>query len=156
MAVATDITLDNVRILRDIKESETEHTDPLVSPVIDAKNCTKTMESLEEYTRGNIGVKGVVLYYVERYKEAVAPSFDEPETSFFSAEDEMVAFISIIEGGLRTLTFKIDMMKVWGMISMITIELDFWNYVKSALRKRDGWKAYRENRGTGNSPPYNQ
>ena len=48
VAVETDITLDNLRLLREIKESEREHTDTLVSPVIYANNWTKTMESLEE------------------------------------------------------------------------------------------------------------
>ena len=42
MAVATDITLDNVRLLRELKESEKEHKDPVVSPVIDANNLPKT------------------------------------------------------------------------------------------------------------------
>ena len=76
MAVATDITFDNVRILREQNESEKEQKDPVVSPVIDAKNCPKTMKSLEEYLQGNIGVKGVPLSYVVRYEEAVAPSLD--------------------------------------------------------------------------------
>ena len=55
---------------------------------------------------------------------------DEPETSFLSAEDEMVARAPIIEGGTRTITFKTYMMKVWGLIFVITRDLDFWNYVK--------------------------
>ena len=55
-----------------------------------------------------------------RYKEAVAPSLDETETSFLSVEDNMVACPPILEGGLRNVTFKTDMMKVWGLISVIT------------------------------------
>ena len=86
VAVPTDITLDSVRLLREIKESKKEHTDTLVSPVIDAKNWSKTMDSLEEYLSGNIGVKRVPLYYVVRYEEAVAPSLDEPATRFLSDE----------------------------------------------------------------------
>ena len=54
---------------------------------------------------------------------------DEPGTSFSSAEYDMVARAPILEGGLRTVTFKTDMMKVWGMISVITGDLDFWTYV---------------------------
>ena len=49
---------------------------------------------------------------------------DEPETSFLSVEDDMVACAPIIEGGLRNVTFKTDMMKVWGLISVITRYLD--------------------------------
>ena len=54
MAVATDITLDNASLLRELKESKKEHTDPVVSLVIDAKNWPKTMESLEDYLMGGI------------------------------------------------------------------------------------------------------
>ena len=82
------------------------------------------MESLEEYRRGHIGVKGVPLSYVVRSKEAVGPSSYKPDTSFSSAEDEMVACTPILEGGLRTVTFKTDMMKVWGLISAIMRDLD--------------------------------
>ena len=82
------------------------------------------MESLEEYLRGHIEVKGVPLSYVVRSEVAVAPSLDEPATSFLSAEYEMVACALILEGGLRTLTLKTDMMKVWGLIHAITRDLD--------------------------------
>ena len=106
MEVPTNITLDSVRLLRDIKEREKEHTNTLVSPVIDSNNWPKTMESLEEYLRGDIGVKGVPLSYMVRSKEAVTPSLHEPETSFSSDEDEMVARAPILEGGLRTATSR--------------------------------------------------
>ena len=42
VAVPTDTTLNSVHILRKLKESENEHTDPLVSLVIDANNWLKT------------------------------------------------------------------------------------------------------------------
>ena len=44
---------------------------------------------------------------------------DKPETSFSSAEDKMVAHATILESGMRTVTFKTDMIKVWGMVSVI-------------------------------------
>ena len=86
MVVATDITLYNVRLLRELKDSEKEHMDPLLSPVIDANNWPKIMESLEEYLRENIGVKGVPLSYLVRSKEKVDPRLDETETSLPPAE----------------------------------------------------------------------
>ena len=55
-----------MRLLRELKESEKKHKDPVVSPIIDAKNWPKTMESLEEYLRGHFGVKRVPLSYVVR------------------------------------------------------------------------------------------
>ena len=86
-AVSNNITVDNMRLFRELKESVKEHKHQVVYPVIDAKNWPKTMESLEEYLRGHIGGKGVPLSYVVRSKEAVAPSLEEPETSFLSAKD---------------------------------------------------------------------
>ena len=59
----------------------------MVSLVIDGKNWKKTIDSLEEYLRGHIGIKGVPLSYVVRSKEAVDPSLDEPEKRLFSAKD---------------------------------------------------------------------
>ena len=102
------------------------------------------MESLDDCLRGNIGIKWVPLNYVMRSEKTVAPSLDESETSFLSAEYEMVAHTPIIEGGLRTVTFKTDTMKVWGMIYVITRDLDCWTYVKSSQRTRDGRKSYRD------------
>ena len=61
VAVSNDITLDNVRLLIELKENKKEHKDPVVSLAIDANNWPKTMESLEEYLRGHIVVKGVPL-----------------------------------------------------------------------------------------------
>ena len=79
-----------------------------------------------------------------RANAVVTPSLDEPVASFSSAEYEMVARAPILEGGLRTATFKTDMMKDWGMISAITRDLDCWTYVKAAQNTRDGSKSYRD------------
>ena len=102
------------------------------------------MESLEEYLRGHTGVKGAPLSYVVKSEEEVASSLDEPETSFSSSKDEMVVRAPILEGGLRTVIFKTDMMKVWGLIYVITRDLDCWTYAKPYQRTRDGRKAYRD------------
>ena len=44
----------------------------------------------------------------------MAPSLDEPKTRFLSDKDKMVARAPILEGVMRTVTFKTDMMKVCG------------------------------------------
>ena len=69
---------------------------------------------------------------------------DEPATRLSSAEDEMVACAPILEGGMRTATFKTDMMKVWGMISVIRKDLYCLTHVKSSNSTRDGKKAYSD------------
>ena len=55
--------------------------------------------------------------------------------SFSSAEVEMVARATILEGSLMNMTFNTDMMKVWGLISVITRDLDCWS-------TRDGVELY--------------
>ena len=69
---------------------------------------------------------------------------DEPETRFSSAKYDMVAHIPILEGGMRIITFETDIMKVKGLISVITRELDCWAYEKSYQRTKDARKAYRD------------
>ena len=54
----------------------------------------------------------------------------------------MFARAPIIEDGLKNVTFNTDMMKVWGVISVIMRDLYCWTYVKSAQRTRYGSKAY--------------
>ena len=73
VAVATNVTLDNVRLLRQLEYLVKEHKDPVVSPVIDAKNWPKTMENLEKDLRGNIGDKGVPLSLMWRYPKNQRP-----------------------------------------------------------------------------------
>ena len=76
-----------------------------------------------------------------RSEEVVAPSLDEPETSFSSSEDERFACAPIIEGGLRTITFKTDTMEFFELIYVITRDLDCWTYVQ---RTRDVIKTYHD------------
>ena len=71
----------------------------------------------------------------------MAPSLYELDTSFSSDEYYMVARALILEGVLRTVTFKTDMMKVWDLISEIMRDLECWTYVNSDQRTRDGRKA---------------
>ena len=65
-------------------------------------------------------------------EESVAPILDEPEMSLSSAKDDMIVHVPVI--------FKADMMKVWGLISVIPRDIDCWTYVKSAQ-----WKIYGRN-----------
>ena len=76
--------------------------------------------------------------------EALAPSLNEPEMSFLSAKDEMVARAPILEGRMRTISFNTDMMIFWVLISVITRDLDCRNYVELSQMARYGMKAYRD------------
>ena len=65
----------------------------------------------------------------------MAPNLDEPETSFSSAKYAMVLCAPLLDGGLRTVTFMTETMKVWVVISVVTRDLYCWTYVKSDQRE---------------------
>ena len=50
--------------------------------------------------------------------------------------------VPILEGGMRTVIFNTEMMKVCGLIYVITRDLDCWTYVKLSQRTRDVRKDY--------------
>ena len=58
VAVATDITLDNMRILCELKEREKERKDHMVSPVIDAKNWPNPWRVWRSTLGGILELKG--------------------------------------------------------------------------------------------------
>ena len=59
------ITLANVRALRDLRDAEIDHVDHEPMPkLMDSKNWPKTMEGIVEYLRGCLGVMKIPLSYV--------------------------------------------------------------------------------------------
>jgi hypothetical protein len=72
--VVTDdqITIDSVRELCSLKEQEADHKD-LNPPELDSKNWPRTIEAMEEWLGGCLGVTKIPLAYVIREEEAVAP-----------------------------------------------------------------------------------
>jgi hypothetical protein len=64
--VPVDITLVNVRSIRELCTSEGKHEDPKVKPTIDDNDWPKTMEAFDEYFRAYHGETGIPLAYVIR------------------------------------------------------------------------------------------
>ena len=61
------ITLANIRALRDLRDAEMDHVDLEPKPKLtDLKNWPKTMEGIIEYLRGCLGVTKIPLSYVVR------------------------------------------------------------------------------------------
>jgi hypothetical protein len=149
------LTLVSVRGVRSLKEWEGNQDDP--SPpdgIINSKDWAKTMESIVEYLRGNLGVTKVPLSYVVRDDPDVPADADDPASGtvgsrYPNKQEEMIArapFWSIVAGaapGTYGASFLTDRERVWELISALTRDHECWSYVKPAQRARDGRAAYR-------------
>ena len=139
---AADVTLQNVRGYQNHKKWEEDHDD-VEAPEINAKDWPRTMDALEEYLRGCLGVTKIPLAYVVREEEAV-PAAD-PAGGYTSLQDELIARAPFRETAAPndyTATYLADRSRVWELISDITREHDCWTYVRPAQRTRDGRMAF--------------
>ena len=138
----SDITLANVRSLRGHKEWEEQHED-LEAPEINPRDWPRTIDSLEEWLRGNLGLTKIPLMYVVRDEIEVKPSADDPEANYDTKQDELISRAPIHDAtGVPTATYLADRGRVWDLLSEITRNKECWSYVRPAQRKRDGRKAY--------------
>lgn len=140
VVAAADVTIDSVRELRHHREWEDAHKD-VDPPTIDPKDWPRTIEGLEEYLRGCLGVTKIPLAYVVRDEEQV-PAAD-PVGGYGTKLDELIARAPIRSAnGDYTPTFLTDRSKVWELISDITRDKDCFTYVRPAQRTRDGRMAF--------------
>ena len=144
MIVVTDITLDDIRAVRNLREEEEKHKD-LTAPTLSKSDWPKNMETIQEYLRGCLGMTGIPLAYVIRDNEAVKTADDDPEIGYGTVQEEMIARAPIRDPVTNEFvkTFLSDRQKVWEKLSAITRDDVCWSYVKPAQRKRDGREAYR-------------
>ena len=150
VVTANDITLANIRALRHHIEWEDTHDD-VDPPEINEKDWPKTIEAIEEYLRGCLGVTKIPLAYVIR--EDPEPN-DPPAGGFVTLQDELIARAPIFAppgaGGIvrgYTATYLTDRAKVWELISNLTREKDCYTYVRPAQRARDGRLAFEGLKG---------
>jgi len=143
--LADMITLENVRSLKELKAWEKDHTD-VEKPEINPKDWPKTIESIEEYLRGCLGVTKIPLAYVVREATAI-PGID-PVGGYSSRQDELIARSPIVNAaGNFTPTYLSDRTKVWELLSEITREKECWTYVRPAQKTRDGRLAFERLKG---------
>ena len=137
-----DIELDPIRQMRDLREWEEAHEDTKPQDnIINAKDWHKTLEALEEYLRGCLGVTQIPLAYVIRKDEAITadPAPNQPSRGWPSMQDELIGRAPIIGAdGTHTQTYLTDRAAVWEKIAALTRDKACWTYVKVAQRTRDG------------------
>ena len=140
---ANDVTAASVRALKPLKDWESSHKD-VQAPEIDAKDWPRTIEALEEWLRGCLGVTKIPLAYVIR--DNVVPAAQDPPGGFSTKQAELIARAPIQQVGVvpptNDSTFDSDNAKVWELISNITRDHECWSYVRPAQRRRDGRAAF--------------
>jgi hypothetical protein len=144
---AADITLERVRALKDHRKSEKEHTD-VDAPSINNKDWPKTIESIEEFLRGRLGVTKIPLAYVIRDDVTTPDAADDPPTNYISRNDELIHRAPIQDAnGDLTATYLTDRATVWELISEICRDHDCFSYIRPAQRSRDGRMAFHGLKG---------
>ena len=141
VTVPADITLDNVRALKEYRDWEKAHDD--VDPHELKRDWPRNMENLEEYLRGCLGsISRIPLAYVVR--ENLEAQLVAPAGGYASRQDELVARAPIVDANGEFLpTYLQDRAEVWEKIAAITRESDCWTYVRPAQRTRDGRMAFQ-------------
>lgn len=146
---AADITLPNVRALRELRQMETDYKksdDDL--PKVDSKDWAKTMEDIRECLRARLGVTKIPLAYVIRDERIPPAEVTDPSTNYATVQDEMIARAphGTTANNVFTpsQTFIADREEVFEVIASITRDHECWTYVKEAQKTRDGRKAYRD------------
>jgi len=141
------ITLDNVRGVKYLKEWEEEHKD-VEKPELNSKDWPKTIEAIEEWLRGCLGVTNIPLAYVIREEEEVPQHANDPTTNYGSLQDELIGRAPILDNNNNYVnTFLTDRVRVWELLSGLTHDHECWSYVRPAQRTRDGRMAFESLKG---------
>ena len=140
-AVTADmITLASVRELRPYREWEENHKD-VEAPEINAKDWPRTIEAIEEYLRGCLGVQKTPLVYVI-HDDIAVPAVD-PAGGYPSRQDELIARAPIQDNANQfTAVYLDDRNRVWEKLSELMRDHECWSYVRPAQRNHDGRLAF--------------
>ena len=127
--VAADITLENVRALKDLRDYEEQQEDG-TPPELNARNWPKTIEMIEEWLRGCLGITKIPLAYVIREDEELP---NDPNEEYDSLADEMIARAPIKhEDESYVPTYLTDRQRVWELLNSLTREHDCFTYIRPA------------------------
>lgn len=147
--IITEMTLVNVRALAKLRDAENEHSDPNVLPTVKGSDWPKILESLQEYFRGFIGLKGTPLSYVIRTAEEVPdaakdPSFGQTNSVYLTREEEMVARAPMLDANKHpTDAFMVDRTTVWHKLRDLFRDTESWVHIKPAQRTSNGRLAWQ-------------
>eukprot|EP00978_Attheya_sp_CCMP212_P027943 scaffold94968_cov61-Attheya_sp.AAC.3 len=136
-----------IRVLRDLKQYEKDHVDPITEPTVDTKDWSATMEAIEEWLRGgHLGVNKVPLAHIVRKEMEVPASVDDPSAEYETVFDEMIAHAPIETAvpGTFVASYIEDRRKVWDLMAGLLRDKECLTYVKPHQRAIDGRGGYLE------------
>ena len=146
------VTLDDVRELRDLREKELSHTNPTTVPQVVGTNWPKILEEILQWIGGHRGVKKAPLDYVVReHSDVPAEATDHangaPGSEYVTDEEEMTARSPHTKtvGAQKHWhpDFATDNARVWALIAGLTQEKPAWTIVKPFQAKKDGRGAFQ-------------
>ena len=138
-----DITLDNVRALRKLREGEANHENSKV-PEVNEKDWAQTLDAIENFLRGRLGVTKIPLSYVVRNANQPTPT---PPNGFPTRQAELIARAPIVTaaGGGNVIwdpTFLMDNERVWELFTEMMRDRDCWTHIRKYQASRDGRSAF--------------
>lgn len=143
--------LDTEASIRGISERRLEEKAHVNAPIpstpsyiIDDKNWTKTIESLHDFLRSQLGSTGLPLAWCVRPNEDISadPLPGPPNRGWSSHEQEMIHRARIRmpanEGGGYSPAFQTDNKKVWQILRDLMRKLPCYTQIQSSTRTEDG------------------
>ena len=136
------VTLEAVRTLRQLRDSEKEHKDPDTRPTVDDRDWAKTFELIDDHLGECGGELGLPLAYVTRREAAVPAEADDPAENYTTPAEQMIARAPHTVGGTASPVYTANNGKVASELTVIFMDTPAWTYAKPWLRKKDGRRAY--------------
>ena len=142
------VTMHNVTTFRDLRKWEDEYED-VDKPEIDAKDWPKTIEAIENWLAGCLGITKIPLAYVIREEINPPAANTDPQHNYQSLRDEMINRAPIMNAtgqGFNS-TYLADRANVWEKLSSLTRNHECWTYVRPGQKHRDGRLAFQGLKG---------
>jgi len=135
-----EVTLNNVCGLKSLCDIELAYKKPEdKAPKMNDRNWPKTLESVNEYLKMILGIKGVPLAYIVRDDRQVVG--DDPS---WTQAQRMINRAPHFRPGSdqETEEYRTDNKSVWNEMADMTRDHKCWTYVKPFQRTLDGRGAY--------------
>ena len=108
---------------------EQDHED-LEPPELNSKDWPRTIESIDEWLKGCLGVSKIPLAYLICEEEEVPDQAHDPPSNYTTIQEELTVQASIrTANGTYTPTFLTDRATIWDKLSGLTREHECWTYV---------------------------
>ena len=136
-------TTNNIARYRMLMEAEEQHTD-MTPPELSFVNWTRTIDVIEDYLRNCLGKTKIPLAYVIREQERPKPHNQDAAGNYASFTEELIARAPHYVGTTNehTQEYKEDNVMVYNKLAALLREKDCWTYMRSAMRTRDGRRAF--------------